>query len=30
MKRPLILLENGESFLGWTPQTKMALGFDQA
>lgn len=29
MKRPLILLEGGESCLGWTPQTKMILGFDQ-
>ena len=29
MKRPLILLENGDSYVGWTPQAKAALGLEQ-
>ena len=29
MKRPLILLENGDSYIGWTPQAKAALGLEQ-
>ena len=29
MKRPLILLENNDSYVGWTPQAKAALGLEQ-
>ena len=29
MKRPLILLENDDSYIGWTQQAKAALGLEQ-
>jgi arsenate reductase-like glutaredoxin family protein len=28
MKRPVILMPDGESHIGWTPQAKAALGLD--
>ena len=29
MKRPLFLMENGDSHLGWTPQVMAALGINK-